>query len=353
MFIPDPLQKTTKIPVRIVNGKVEFFYGGDLPALRDGTVGDLVVPSHALLSPRALDLMGQELDIEILSEPAMVWFAVKPSNASDAEKFTEKLNVYGMSDYRFVPFKLRRQLFLHLQGTKTPKLVDCECDNEPLEIHAKSLNHAYRLVSRRLELQRRAHGGNVFLRAFYRDGRAYRPLGELRDAYEARLEQHLIFVTRLNSMQARFSTRARDRVPSLLEEGEVGRSGTQLESLSSIVRQSMGAQSAKLRELVPFLKSETEPVGSALQVVLSGIETKDDDETLIEHLAHLLSATGECVFRRLRIEDEHFAHLLHILNELLAEIAESLQVEAELSEKSVTISSRQSSNRLTAEETRA
>ncbi|QTA88378.1 hypothetical protein [Desulfonema magnum] len=41
---PDPFKKTVKIPVKVVNGELKFFYGGDLPKLEDGTVGDLIVP---------------------------------------------------------------------------------------------------------------------------------------------------------------------------------------------------------------------------------------------------------------------------------------------------------------------
>jgi len=291
MFIPDPLQKTTKIPVRIVNGKIEFFYGGDLPALRDGTVGDLVIPLYALLSPSALDLMSQELDVEILSEPAVVWFAVKPSNGEDAKKYTEKLDVPGMGDYRFVRFTLRRQLFLHLQGTKIAKLLDCECDNEPLDIHAKSLNHAYRLASRRLELQRRAHGGNVFLRAFYRDVKTYHTLGELRDAYEARLEQHLIFVTKLSNTP-KLSTPEHAKV--------------------------IASHAESFHQIIQMMAPGIEIVASTLSGLLYCLEKSQMDYQLItKRFNDLAEATQECVFNRLRVEDEEFTRLLQVLNIIL------------------------------------
>lgn len=297
VFVPDPLLKTTKIPVRIMNGKVEFFYGGDLPTLRDGTVGDLVVPSHALLSPSALDLMSQELDVEILSEPAIVWFAIKPSNEEDAKKYTEKLDVPGMGDYHFVRFNIEGQLFLHLQGTKKATLVDCECDNKALEIHAKSLNHAYRLVSRRLELQRRAHGGNVFLRAFYRDGKTYRPLSQLRDAYEARLEQHLIFVTKLGHLP-RLSTPEHAKV--------------------------IASHTESFRQIRQNIAPEIENVSDALDDLRHSLgKPSASPQEIIGRFNNLVETTRNCVFTRLRVEDEEFTQLLWIINKILNETGQS------------------------------
>ena len=42
-LIPDELAKTVKIPVRIVKGRITYFYGGPMPRLKEGTVGDLVL----------------------------------------------------------------------------------------------------------------------------------------------------------------------------------------------------------------------------------------------------------------------------------------------------------------------
>ena len=40
-------KKTIRIPVRIrTKGGIEYFYGGALPEISDGTIGDLVVPGH-------------------------------------------------------------------------------------------------------------------------------------------------------------------------------------------------------------------------------------------------------------------------------------------------------------------
>src|SRR5687767_12261579 len=40
VFAP-PEPKTVKIPIRVRSGRIGFLYGGRLPKMRDGTVGDL------------------------------------------------------------------------------------------------------------------------------------------------------------------------------------------------------------------------------------------------------------------------------------------------------------------------
>ena len=45
-MIPDPLNKTVLIPVRVRAGALEFLYGGYIPRLKDGAIGDLGVPSY-------------------------------------------------------------------------------------------------------------------------------------------------------------------------------------------------------------------------------------------------------------------------------------------------------------------
>ena len=42
----DGLSKTVKIPVRIVNGKVNYFYGGELPSINNGAIGDLIIQEY-------------------------------------------------------------------------------------------------------------------------------------------------------------------------------------------------------------------------------------------------------------------------------------------------------------------
>ncbi|MBX3295771.1 MAG: hypothetical protein KF762_08670, partial [Acidobacteria bacterium] len=65
MIIPDPLKKTVNIPIRIVDGQVRYFYGGELPKLKN-VVGDLVIPAFALLDPEQAEDLSHEDVSEML-----------------------------------------------------------------------------------------------------------------------------------------------------------------------------------------------------------------------------------------------------------------------------------------------
>ena len=56
-MIPDPYKKTVQIPVRLVEGKLRFFYGGPIPSISDGAIGELVVPEYAVKNEYKLNLI--------------------------------------------------------------------------------------------------------------------------------------------------------------------------------------------------------------------------------------------------------------------------------------------------------
>jgi hypothetical protein len=47
-FIPDEQEKTVKIPIQVRNGRIQFYFHGPLPDLKEGIIGDLVVPSFEI-----------------------------------------------------------------------------------------------------------------------------------------------------------------------------------------------------------------------------------------------------------------------------------------------------------------
>lgn len=48
--------KTVKIPVRIVNGQVKYFYGGNLPKIKDGIIGELILPEYGIVDDLFLEI---------------------------------------------------------------------------------------------------------------------------------------------------------------------------------------------------------------------------------------------------------------------------------------------------------
>ena len=59
-MIPDPYKRTVCLPVRAVEGELKFFYGGDLPPMYDGAIGELTIPEFCLKKDYRLDLIRSE-----------------------------------------------------------------------------------------------------------------------------------------------------------------------------------------------------------------------------------------------------------------------------------------------------
>lgn len=68
------------------------------------------------------------------------------------------------------------------RGTKTAKLLPCKCNIPSLHQEARSINHAYTLISQAFEPDRSSHTGNAFTKVFYFDNRRniWQPLKALR-----------------------------------------------------------------------------------------------------------------------------------------------------------------------------
>ena len=147
-------EKTVLIPVRIrADGRIEYFYGGDLPGILDGTVGDLVVPEWSLTDQREVSRLQQDHVVEILPTGSEVIFAI------DGNKTPVKLREHlkdapipEMNKSHAVALTLDEEpLRLRLRGTKPATLQGVNCWIPSLRLNARSLNHAYRLVSERFE----------------------------------------------------------------------------------------------------------------------------------------------------------------------------------------------------------
>jgi hypothetical protein len=58
-YIPDPFSKMIKIPIEIKKGNVEFYFEGPLPELKDGTLGDLIIPAYAVTNTNLRTLLSE------------------------------------------------------------------------------------------------------------------------------------------------------------------------------------------------------------------------------------------------------------------------------------------------------
>lgn len=211
-----------RIPVKLVDGQWEFFYGGGLP-IRNGSVGDLVLDKGAVEDKDFLARLKQKLEYKILNvgTKLRVSLTIKP-DSSLGENLTKHLismnanelgdNFFHTSrspDTQFVkisigePTSRQKELrpsetggvWLQLEGTQPKGIttsrvsVPDDVTKEPLE----SLNHAFTRLSEKYEPWRKSHTGNIYDRILYKEenGRWY-PLNVLRNATMATDEHKFI-----------------------------------------------------------------------------------------------------------------------------------------------------------------
>ena len=182
-LINDPLMKTVIIPVVYKDGRFKLSDDRDLPKIKEGAVGYLEMSEFSVLDHELLNELQAESDVQMLPAEENVYFGVShnmvPSNLRNKLLTPEKLKI--ISNYRFIEVKLLEPLTLHLRGSKTPQLLDCKCLIPSLRnIEARSMNHAFTLISRHYEKKRRSHSGNVFQRGYYYDGKRWLSFDKLR-----------------------------------------------------------------------------------------------------------------------------------------------------------------------------
>ena len=191
-LIPSPeREKTIRIPIRIgTEGQIEYFYGGDLPKMAAGTIGDLVVPERSIVDKKEVSRLQQEHVVQLLPSSSVVMLVVDHRGSpAELKKHLKKGIQRGSRISKGVEVILSEDLRLHLRGTKPATLEDATCSIPSLEEEAKSLNHAYRLISEKFEPHRVSHSGNVFKMGYYFQPRhTWISLDSLRRAAEASFE---------------------------------------------------------------------------------------------------------------------------------------------------------------------
>ena len=197
MVLHDRYAKTVRIPVRIENGNIQYFYGGALPELKGVVIGDLVVPSHSVTNLELLKKLNDESEKLFLEKGSTVLVNVRPSfeegvvkPADAADKYLEAVREkyfsrqqpnrstspsfpLGFSSGKLAEVTLLEDLLLLMRGTKPPCLGACRCRIPYLDTEVESLNQAYSRLSEVFEPHRRSHTGSVFTLCYYHDGDLY------------------------------------------------------------------------------------------------------------------------------------------------------------------------------------
>jgi hypothetical protein len=208
--------KTIRVPVKLVDGRWELLYGGDVK-VKDGAFGELHIDQihftdkkflKALTTKRRVAILaaGTELRVAVTIRPDLdskLRELLLPRGAT-RHTHSSKLSV----DTRFVaihlggPTDAQRKnkveqggLFLLLEGME-PRAVESGMvtlpaapDLEPVD----SLNYAFTRLSEVFEPWRKAHTGSVYERVFYREqDNVWYPLKDLRERALATAERKLI-----------------------------------------------------------------------------------------------------------------------------------------------------------------
>jgi hypothetical protein len=152
---------------------------GRLPALKDGTLGDLTVPAEAFEDPNVAIRLSAESKEPFLNAETLLIAHINPQSAPIALLAKVAPSASGFLGTG-VEFLLKEEQQVLNRGTKNSVLLHCRCYIPSLETEAKSINHAYSLISQAYEPHRISHTGNVFSKVFYKDGPVWKPLEALR-----------------------------------------------------------------------------------------------------------------------------------------------------------------------------
>jgi hypothetical protein len=213
-----------RIPVKLVDGKWEFFYGGDVP-IAEETFAEIVVDRARITDQEFLTRLKKKTSYKIMEPGTKLIVALtiknQPKIEGNLQQHFKKIDIkqisiekkftrYGVGpETRFVEImvgkastrKLNREkssqggVWLDLEGmdpqgltVSTLILPEGITDEE-----VDSLNYAFTLLSGKFEPWRRSHTGNIYERIFYQEeSGVWHPLNVLRNAAIASEEQRFI-----------------------------------------------------------------------------------------------------------------------------------------------------------------
>jgi hypothetical protein len=154
-FIPDEHEKTVKIPIQVRAGQIQFYFDGPMPDLKEGIIGDLVLPYDAVVDPEAQKLFSEERKIPLFKKKTPLYVQLRPATAEDTKPFDKHLlrpfpkgsrfyvetSQHGkaipaqLHDHSFdmlrifATIELQDVLYLQLRGTKATTLSETTVQN--------------------------------------------------------------------------------------------------------------------------------------------------------------------------------------------------------------------------------
>ena len=217
-------RKSIRVPVKIIDGKVEYFYGGLLP-VKIGTIGDLVLDEMYISDKNFLNLLKRKSQHKILGEGTelLVSLTIKNETKIDENLIKHLISsddsrlILGTPHYykywtpttRFVKMKIDKPtdrqfsadpkavggIWLDLQGFQTKGITTSSImlHEDITNDAAISLNHAFTILSEKYEPWRKSHTGNAYDRVLYKENNnKWYPIDVLRNTAIIKDEHQLI-----------------------------------------------------------------------------------------------------------------------------------------------------------------
>ena len=180
-FIPDSHSATVRIGARWHAGKLTTLDDRPLPNIRDRAFIELVIPAWAVVNEADRQRLQSKRVIEMLPADAKVWLGL--SGKAVRPEFHKKFTNGGQgaaAGYLLAEVILLEPLSVLVDGSERAKLNDCRCGIFLLDTEARSLNHAFTLLSQEFEVDRMSHTENVFRQGFTCQGKRWLSLDDLR-----------------------------------------------------------------------------------------------------------------------------------------------------------------------------
>ena len=165
-------ERTVRIPVKINNGQIVCDDGKPIPKLSERMYGELVVPYIFLAEKEDQEKYSEKEKKKIFNKGEHLYFELNANYIPNDANIDSKL---------LVKVILEEDLYLSARYREKAKFYPCKCSIPSLKIEADSLNHAYTLMSQRIETTRKSHTGNVFNVCFFIKNDKLVKLGVKRD----------------------------------------------------------------------------------------------------------------------------------------------------------------------------
>lgn len=220
--------KLLRLPVRFVNGTWEYYFGGGVP-VKEGTFAELHVHPIRISDAKFLERVTKPATVCVAKPGETLLVAVNtrtlcksgrfPRSESHTEPSAVDVDHHDLpcENPTFVPVTLlpaeqdkgkpppgptSSGLWLKIAGTSDAELMSGpillpEEFGESIELFPKptaiSLNHAFTILSEKLETHRISHTGNAYSRVYYRESNnRWYPLEHLRNRLFVSAERRVI-----------------------------------------------------------------------------------------------------------------------------------------------------------------